>query len=244
MFPLRSLEDPVSFRHRARRTASALFVLALALVALAACAPGGSSAGTTPTATMMPTATPTATALPQPKLLYQADWSHGADGWTLPAGWHVANGQLINDGTGDASAVAPFTVSVPNYTIEARIIMQEVTSPTGVADTYFGLGAQDASGKLLCTGEATGIWKASPWHSDSTLTTTGDYPEGAKVWENIVGVNPKTYKLVITGSTVQYFPGNVSIGGLTAPYVLSPARPVLIASSVRLTITSFVVYQT
>lgn len=220
-----------------------VLALALALAALAGCAPGG-SASATPTATMMPTATPTATALPQPKLLYQADWSHGAGGWALPAGWHVTNGQLVNDGTSDAAAIAPFTVSVPNYTIEARIHMLEVTSPTGVADTYFGLGAQDDSGKLLCAGEATGIWKASPWHSDSTLSTTGDYPDGAKVWENIVGVNPKTYKLAITGSTVQYFPGNVSIGGLTAPYVLSPARPMLIASSVRLAIMSFAVYQT
>lgn len=193
---------------------------------------------------MMPTATPTATALPQPKLLYQADWSHGADGWTLPAGWHIANGQLTNDGSGNAAAVAPVTVSVPNYTIEARIQLREVTSPSGVAGTYFGLGAQDSSGKLLCTGEATGIWKASPWHSDSTLSTTGDYPDGARVWENIVGVDPKTYKLVITGATVQYFPGNVSIGAVTAPYALSPAHPVLIAASVKLAIMSFAVYQT
>ena len=228
----------------ARHAVSALFVIVMLLAVLSGCGSGSGAANTTPTATPFPTATPSPTALPQPKLLYQADWSHGAGGWTLPAGWHVANGQLVNDGTGDAVALPPFTITVPNYTIEARIQVQEVTSPTGIADTYFGLGAQDSSGKLLCTGEATGIWKASPWHSDSTLTTTGDYPDGGKVWENIVGVNPKTYRLAITGASVQYYPGNVSIGGLTAPYPLSPARPVLIASSVRLVVMSFSVYQT
>ncbi len=234
----------MSLARSALRAASTLLTILLALGMLAGCGIGGGAATNAPTATPFPTEAPTATALPQPKLLYQADWSHGAGGWTLPAGWHAGNGQLTNDGTAAGTALAPFTISVPNYTIEARIQVLEVTSPTGVADTYFGLGAQDSSGKLLCSGEATGIWKASPWHSDSTLSTSGDYPDGAKVWENIVGVNPKTYRLAITGSSVQYYPGNVSIGGLTAPYPLAPAQPVLIASSVRLVVTSFAVYQT
>lgn len=243
----RSLEVSVSFPHSARRILSALFVLLVILIACAGCGPAGSAANATPTATAIPTAMPSPTATQPPKLVYQADWSHGANGWTLPAGWHVANGQLVNDGTSSGSsanpALPPITVTSPNYSIEARIQLLEVTSPTGIADTYFGLGVQDSSGNVLCSGEATGIWKASPWHSDSTLATTGDYPEGEKVWENIVGVNPKTYRLVISGPTVQYYPGSVSIGGLTAPYALAPARPALIASSVRLVVTSFAVYE-
>jgi hypothetical protein len=231
------------FSRSSRRAVSALFALLIALAALSGCASGSGNTASAPTATSVPTATPSPTATVQPKLLYQADWSRGADGWTLPAGWHVANGQLTNDGTSSAEAIAPITVSALNYTIEARIQLLAVTSQGGVTNNYFGLAVQDSSGKMLCSGEATGIWTDSPWHSDSTLSTTGSYPDGAKVWENIVGVNPKTYRLVISGSSVRYYPGNVSIGGLTAPYPLSPARPVLVASSVRLVVMSFAVYQ-
>ena len=32
-------------------------------------------------------------------VLYQANWSNGRDGWTLPQGWDTVSGELVNDGT-------------------------------------------------------------------------------------------------------------------------------------------------
>src|SRR5215469_11809651 len=36
------------------------------------------------------------TATPQPRVLYQANWGQGADGWTLPAHWSLSHGQVEN----------------------------------------------------------------------------------------------------------------------------------------------------
>ncbi|MFI5273596.1 MAG: hypothetical protein ACHQ4H_11240 [Ktedonobacterales bacterium] len=224
--------------------AGLVLLATVAVCALAACGAAGqrgaSNATATVTATAVATATPSAT--PVPRMLYQADWSHGTDGWTLPPHWRITNGQLTNDGLGDTSILAPVRITVPNYAITARIQVLSITSD-GVADTYFGIGGNDASGKQLFLGEASGIWKASPFHSDSTLVTTGDYPDGARVWENVVGPNPKTYRVEVHGSNVTYTPGNVSIGGLHAPYPLSPAQPFIAAASVQLVITSYAIWQ-
>ena len=48
-----------------------------------------------------PGAAPSATATPAPRVVYQSDWSHGADSWTLPAtaaGCRWASGDLWQPG--------------------------------------------------------------------------------------------------------------------------------------------------
>ena len=41
-------------------------------------------------------------------ILYQADWSTGAGGWTLYSGFTVSQGMLTFDGARDSGAFAPF----------------------------------------------------------------------------------------------------------------------------------------
>src|SRR5579871_3516075 len=70
----------VCMRYAVRRVRMLTIVLLGATVLLAGC---GAEASVAPT----DTAHPNATSTPIPTVLYQADWSSGADGWTLPAHW-------------------------------------------------------------------------------------------------------------------------------------------------------------
>ncbi|WIG59648.1 MAG: hypothetical protein OJF49_002395 [Ktedonobacterales bacterium] len=215
-------------------------ILAL-LMLLAGCA-GGQSASVSPTAPPIPTPTtpPTATAIPT--VLYKADWSSGAGAWKLPPHWRISGGKLTNDGLGSAPLPVPYTITAPNYAIELRA--QAIAVPgTGGCGTYFGIGAQDATGKQLYLGDATCIFRDPPFHSDSDLVTTGDYPSGAIARENVMNTNPKTYTITVHGSNVVYSPGATAIGGLTAPYPLAPAHPFIADAGVQVVITSFTIWR-
>jgi hypothetical protein len=86
-------------------------------------------ASATPTFTRTPTATSTPTPTPPAPgtVLYQADWSQGANGWAGLFGWSWLNGQLLNDGSnGNPSNYIPAPYSpgdhgVNDYAVEAEI---------------------------------------------------------------------------------------------------------------------------
>jgi hypothetical protein len=72
------------------------------------------------------------------KVVCQADWSHGLNGWTGSSQWKVLNGNLLSDGmnigpginvapTGSDSIISPCQPSTPNYAVEAK--MQILDSP-------------------------------------------------------------------------------------------------------------------
>jgi hypothetical protein len=102
-----------------------IFLLLCLLVLLAAC----TSAPTAPTAKSTssttggkPTTTPTPS-VPAGTVLYQANWSHGLDGWKNTGGWSVVQGMLqgISTNVNGISITAPYIPKVANYAVEARI---------------------------------------------------------------------------------------------------------------------------
>ena len=88
----------------------------------------------TPTPSPSPTQTPAPTLTPSPKagdVLYQADWSSGANGWSSTYGWKALNGTLLNDASTNDRLLfgwktiwipAPYqTTDIDGYAVEAEI---------------------------------------------------------------------------------------------------------------------------
>ncbi len=72
-----------------------------------------------------PTATPKPTTPQAGQVLYNADWSSGHAGWSLPPGWDTVSGQLVNDGTNWNWALLAeppkMTAYTGNYAVQAEI---------------------------------------------------------------------------------------------------------------------------
>lgn len=66
-------------------------------------------------------AAPTVLAVPAGTVLYQANWSHGLDGWQGPKVWSVVGGQLETNSLTNTSIVVPYRPVVANYAIETRV---------------------------------------------------------------------------------------------------------------------------
>jgi hypothetical protein len=88
-------------------------------------------------------------------VLYQADWSSGRNGWSLPQGWDTVSGELVNDGTnGEPSeltalahppTITPYTA---DYAVEADI---QVVRQTSWFCVYPGFG-------IAVRAESTGLY--------------------------------------------------------------------------------------
>ena len=206
-------------------------VLTAVLTLLAACE--SSSAKVAPTAAR--TATPTNV----PSVLYQADWSHGTDGWTLAPHWKVQNGALVNDGGGDTALTVPYTVMATNYEVDMDVQTFAVTQPYNCGNHY-GLEAQDASGTQLyiaqiwCLGNHTNIAGESLL---SVPSTDGYATSDWAVHHNLL----RTYRVVVHGMQVAFYPGAPAVGGAASSVPLSPAAFDVQDGYVQLAITRFVV---
>ncbi len=75
----------------------------------------------TPTTQPVQRATATVSTLPEGTLLYRANWSRGLAGWQGAQGWKIEQGQLTTQSNDPVVIAIPYTVTVPNYAIEARV---------------------------------------------------------------------------------------------------------------------------
>jgi hypothetical protein len=96
--------------------------------------PGSSATATNVTNTFTPT--------PTGRLLYQADWSQGLDGWQGSPQWKpVGDGSLGSDGSdrSNYNIWAPFHPSTQNYAVVAQIQFAHSFSPSGEGDYEFDI---------------------------------------------------------------------------------------------------------
>jgi hypothetical protein len=229
---------------RALRLAVVLAALAVVVAgALAALAQAGAFGNRpTTTATASPTAVATTNAFPAAAAqvpVYSADWTQGADGWTLPAGWSAQNGQLVADLTTDAEVPVPFLVVAPRYSIQLDLQGLHGNGFTG--GNHFILVARDLSGKDLyelvvqcnggsqCAGE-TGILIDYPAPgSDAEFFNDSYYGPG---------VQP--FQLRMAGNELMRCVTNCDWTG-TSALPLSPVHLFLISHHVQLKITHFAI---
>ena len=224
-------------RGRARLVVLSVVSCACAVIALAGCATS-TARQSSPTPAYTPTVAATPTPPATPRVVFQADWSHGAGAWKLPPHWSIQDGALVTDGLTQENLPVPFTVTAKNYRIVMTARVVDVTFKTTSCSNYFGILAQNAAGSRLFAAESD-CFGPLPYHGDSRLTAADGT---GNVWELIIGSNARTYRVDVYGNQAVYYPGGAgSIGGITNSELNSPAQVFIEASQVKLVITSFVI---
>ena len=128
----------------AARLSSVILAIVLGVFALASCAPGQPSvkaptATPATSATVAPSPSPTAV----PRLIYQADWSHGLDGWSVTPGWSVSGGALQSNTGTEREITSPFHPATTNYAVEVQF---QIISVSQRPPTRLDLSADATSG--------------------------------------------------------------------------------------------------
>jgi hypothetical protein len=158
--------------------------------------------GLVPTSTAAPTATPT------PRVVYTADWSHGADGWVLPPSVKVTSGYLAFSGAAPANLTIPYELPITGYTITVGMTIYS-PSPAARGGTIT-IGGQDASGDALYYGQLLCVGKVVAGCNDGQYTVGvlgGVYPYGQQVSDFAVGASEATYKVQVAGTSVEFCTG-------------------------------------
>ncbi len=157
--------------------------------------------------------TPSATATPVPRVVYQADWSQGPDGWKLPAGAKIVNGHLELEGIDPLSLEIPYVPTTPNYAVEMDYLLQAtmkggrfgVTSRNPAGDQLYAVSMQ-------CTPETVilpGAWDPSDGACPGVvleLTPGGAYPGGFYTSDYVIGTGPQTFRVETRGKSVAMCP--------------------------------------
>ena len=224
-------------RGRVRLALLSVVTCACAVIALVGCATS-TARQSAPTPAYTPTIAATPTPPATPRVVFQADWSHGAGAWKLPPHWSIQDGALVTDGLTQENLPVPYTVTAENYRIVMMARVVDVTFKTTSCNNFFGILAQDTTGSRLFAAEAA-CFGPLPYHGDSRLTAADGT---GKVWELIIGSNARTYRVDVYGNQAVYYPGGAgSIGGITNTTLNSPAQLFIEASQVKLVITSFAI---
>lgn len=155
-----------------------------------------------------PGATPSATATPAPRVVYQSDWSHGADGWTLPATARVADGHLAISGSQAVQVEIPYVPTTRNYTIEMdyQIVRAEIGGHFGLT-AFNGSGDRQYLAQMQCTPMHQGAWNPSLGGCVGAVLVTargGTYPAGLFTSDYVVHGGAQSFSLGLAGDTVNF----------------------------------------
>jgi hypothetical protein len=186
-------------------------------------------------------AAPTATVVP--KVVYAADFSHGAAGWTLPAHWSLVNGHLQNDGYGSEALLIPYTVTQPNYTVTVGFTVQSV--PPFKACHSYGIEGVSSGNTLQFLGDISCITKlAVAYHAFSENYVAHAESQGAQMSTNDYTLQfyPQTFTVQVQDShRVDFCPGVACLSDVMSTTPLSPLQIGIYDVDLRLTVTSIVI---
>ena len=161
----------------------------------------------------------TATPKPTPAILFQADWSHGLDGWHATSGWNVVNGALENVLGAERTLTIPYTPTTGTYAIEFDLQVVQIPSRGG----YYILDVPEGAGGDGYQTGVTGLRVPGPRPSgDHQIIQTRISPladqETALSVRSMTDYEPgdqvKTYRLVVDGKSLQlYVNGRFYVAG-------------------------------
>ena len=125
-----------------------LFLVCLVVLLSVACSAGPVPPSSHATATRSSTSSqltspPTETVAPG-IVLYQADWSHGLDGWKGSRGWSVIQGDLQGVCGETTTLTTPYLPAVTNYAVEARLQVVRLLHKNG---GFYSIFAHQVPGK-------------------------------------------------------------------------------------------------
>lgn len=198
------------------------------LVAIVAGAIWGLTRSNVGSATTTTRAIPSATATMIPRVVYQADWSHGANGWTLPAQAQIVDGHLLLDSQTSIALQIPYVPTTRNYAIDMDFQIEGMT-----IGGHFGLTARNATGDLqyaaqmACTPMHEGAWTPDMGGCPGAVyvnTHAAKDPSGYFTSDYVVRGGPQTFHLEVTGDTVNFCPVDDCLVPVTSaqPLIASP----------------------
>jgi hypothetical protein len=184
----------------------ALLILLVAVVTGAIWGISRSNAGTTSTTQ----GTAKASATPVPHVLYQADWSQGADGWKLPVGAKIVNGNLVIDSKSLLQVPIPY-VPTGNYALEMDFQIEAIT-----VGGHFGFTVQNTSGEnqyfaqMDCTPMHQGAWNPAIGGCPGSVLVAvsgGSYPTGLWTSDYVIAPGPQNFRMEVSdNNTVNFCP--------------------------------------
>lgn len=197
-----------------RQTRWRLYVVVGVAVAVLAMLAGVIWSATHPNlgATVRAQVTPTATTTSAPRVVYTSDWSHGADGWTLPATAKIVDGHLVLDGSAPVLVSIPYVPTTHNYMIE-----MDFSILTAQIGGHFGLTAFNAAGdrqylaQMQCTPMHQGAWNPAMGGCAGAILVAargGTYPSGVFTSDYVIHSGPQSFQVNVTGDTVNFCPGD------------------------------------
>ena len=167
------------------------------------------------------------------RVLYQAGWSHGLNGWS-GAGWKSVGGLLVADGSsGQIPILAPYRPGTPNYVVEAQVPVDQ----DGGGCSYFRLvahltrnggygpvGRGCNSDGMIMEIDGSGSWL-------STIATASSAPKSDHDWH--------TWRLEVNANQISFsFDGSVLSSTIDNRF-LDPGRVGLVASGDQISVRSF-----
>ena len=165
------------------------------------------------------TATPTPTLRPA-HVVYTANWSNGADGWSLPSSVHVKSGTLVFTGAGNVNLTIPYHAPVTGYSINLNMEIDTV-NPAAHGGTIT-IAGEDATGRSQFYAQLLCVRLAGPGCRGGQFTVGifgGKYPSGMQVSDFDVGPYDTPYQVRIGATNVQFcFQGGCeSVGFVNIP---------------------------
>jgi len=208
--PLNSASAPDGKEATGRRPLVVGGAVVLLLAIIAAIVWGAARANSGAVSGVTARATPRASATSAPRVVYQSDWSHGADGWTLPATAQVVDGHLIINGSAAVDIVIPYAPTTRNYTIQMdyQIVSVEIGGHFGLT-AFNAAGDRQYLGQMQCTPMHQGAWNPATGGCVGAILVTvrgGTYPSGLFTSDYVVHGGPQTFTMKVTGDTVNLCP--------------------------------------
>lgn len=224
---------------KAQRRPLVIFGMLVVLVAVVAGAIWGVTRGNAGTTAAHGTS-PAATAVP--RVLYQADWSQGADGWQLPTGAKIENGNLVLDSKGLLQVPVPY-VPAGNYALEMDFQIETVT-----VGGHFGFTVQNPAGanqyfaQMDCTPMHQGAWNPATGGCPGSVLVAvagGSYPSGLWTSDYVISPGPQNFRLEVSGNnTVNFCPVHDCLIPVTSAKPFgTPPRLLIEDRAVKLLIT-------
>jgi hypothetical protein len=220
-----------------RFSVAGLIVLLVVAIILVLVARGALSSGGAAGTQSSPTSTPV------PVVLYQADWVHHPDAWTLPPHWHLVGGHIENDGYGTQPLIVPYYVTSPNYSIQADFTVVNIPNNTKVVPAY-GIVGEDGAGTLQFIGQICCIYPTGP-------SGPGEHGfSDIEVAHSAVAVDEQdfaiyhstlTFAVLVQDHQLNFCPGVSCLNGLTSDTPLWPMHLVIRDVGVQLTLTRLVI---
>lgn len=160
---------------------------------------------------LSPFPNPTPSTVPAGTVLYNADWSKGADNWAVSNEWSTNGGMLVNDGstTGNGILLAPpFQSPSANYSVDARI---QFLKSTGLYGSYaFGIIVRSSGGSdgYACYLVNEYNVSASIAKVPSESSAYSPFIFGASSLQSYlhpVDTDWHTYRVEVSGSEIDFF---------------------------------------